>query len=544
MEVLHMMNSIKKSNQNYGRYCIYLRKSRADLEAEQKGEMETLTRHKNALLELASKLKLSIEEIYEEIESGENIYNRPVMQRLLSEVEQGLWDGVLVMEIERLARGNSIDQGIVAQAFKLSNTKIITPFKTYDPGNEFDEEYFEFGLFMSRREYKVINRRLQGGRLASIKEGKYVASRPPYGYVRVKLQKEKGFTLEPNPEQAPIVKMIFELYTKGEKQPDGSYKRLGVNLITRKLNDLGIPSYTGNKWVSSSIRDILINPVYIGKIRWNWRPAKKKVQNGTISKERPRSENVFITDGLHEAIIDEETFNLAQEYLSSNQSRHSARHNKISNPLAGLVKCGLCGRNMVARPYSNGYPTMLICAVPICKNVSSHLYLVEERILQSLEEWLGGYKLDYNNIELESERYDTSATLKEILKNLNSELSETQKQLNSVYDNFERGIYTEEVFLTRNKILNEKICEIKQKIDNVMVEIKHIEERENIKKEYVPQIEKLLDVYYKLETPEEKNTLLKEVIEKVVYLKLEGGRWSGMEDKFELTIIPRLPKMV
>ena len=71
------------------------------------------------------------------------------------------------------------------------------------------------------------------------------------------------------------------------------------------MNDLGIPSYTGNKWVSSSIRDILINPVYIGKIRWNWRPAKKKVQNGTISKERPRSENVFITDGLAEATVDE-----------------------------------------------------------------------------------------------------------------------------------------------------------------------------------------------------------------------------------------------
>ena len=47
----------------------------------------------------------------------------------------------------------------------------MTPSKTYDPENEFDEEYFEFGLFMSRREYKTINRRLQRGRAASIKEG-------------------------------------------------------------------------------------------------------------------------------------------------------------------------------------------------------------------------------------------------------------------------------------------------------------------------------------------------------------------------------------
>lgn len=84
------------------------------------------------------------------------------------------------MEVERLARGDTIDQGLVAQAFKFSDTRIITPVKSYDPNNEFDEEYFEFGLFMSRREYKVINRRLQRGRLASVKEGKWVSNRAPY----------------------------------------------------------------------------------------------------------------------------------------------------------------------------------------------------------------------------------------------------------------------------------------------------------------------------------------------------------------------------
>ena len=92
------------------------------------------------------------------------------------------------MEVERLARGDTIDQGIVAQTFKLSCTKIITPMKTYDPNNEYDEEYFEFGLFMSRREYKTINRRLQRGRVASVKEGKYVGNKSPYGYTRMKLE--------------------------------------------------------------------------------------------------------------------------------------------------------------------------------------------------------------------------------------------------------------------------------------------------------------------------------------------------------------------
>lgn len=171
--------------------CIYLRKSRADREAEARGEGETLARHERILLDLAKKRGYNVGAIYKEIVSGETISARPVMQQLLREVESGMWDGVLVVEVERLARGDTIDQGVVARSFQYSNTLIITPLKTYDPNNEYDEEYFEFGLFMSRREYKTIRRRLTAGRESSAKEGKYCGSKPPYGYSRVKLVGEK-----------------------------------------------------------------------------------------------------------------------------------------------------------------------------------------------------------------------------------------------------------------------------------------------------------------------------------------------------------------
>lgn len=64
--------------------------------------------------------------------------------------------------------------------FSTHGTKIITPQKIYNPNDEFDEEYFEFGLFMSRKEYKTINRRLHAGIIASVNEGKHVASAAPY----------------------------------------------------------------------------------------------------------------------------------------------------------------------------------------------------------------------------------------------------------------------------------------------------------------------------------------------------------------------------
>ncbi len=215
--------------------CIYLRKSRADREAEARGEGETLARHERILLDLAKRRGCHIGAIYKEVVSGETISARPVMQQLLHEVESGMWDGVLVVEVERLARGDTIDQGVVSRAFQYSDTKIITPSKVYDPNNEFDEEYFEFGLFMSRREYKTIKRRLNAGRISSVKEGKYCGNRPPYGYERVKLEHEKGFSLRPIPQEADVVRLIFHWYVDGA---DG--ERLGMSKIVRKLNGMGI----------------------------------------------------------------------------------------------------------------------------------------------------------------------------------------------------------------------------------------------------------------------------------------------------------------
>ena len=81
---------------------MYLRKSRADVEAEARGEGETLKRHEKTLLELAKKMNIVIGHIYREIVSGESIAARPEVQNLLSSVEAGMWKGVLVMEMERL----------------------------------------------------------------------------------------------------------------------------------------------------------------------------------------------------------------------------------------------------------------------------------------------------------------------------------------------------------------------------------------------------------------------------------------------------------
>ncbi len=526
-------------------YCMYLRKSRADIEAETRGEGETLKRHEKILLELARKMKILISEdvIYREVESGETIASRPVMQRLLSDVEKNMWKGVFVVEVERLARGDTIDQGVVAQTFKYSGTKIITPMKIYDPNDEFDEEYFEFGLFMSRREYKTTNRRLQRGRLTSVKEGKYVGNTPPYGYKRVKLQGQNGFSLEPNSDEAPVTKLIYEWYTKGEPQVDGTYKRLGVSLIAKKLNEIKTPTRKGGDWTTSTIRGILSNPVYIGKIRWNWRKQVKKIINGEVVKERPRAkkEDWTLRKGLHSAIIDKETFNLAQKYLAQNPSLPVPARYKVMSPLAGIIVCGMCGRKMNRKPYKSGSPDTLLCTGPTCHNVSSPLYLVEEKLLLVLENWLKKYKLKIKQQEEKGINLEASIIEKSI-NNIDNELETLNKQMNNLHDLLEQGIYSINIFLERSRILNEKIDAAEADKKSLENKLKNASTREEAKKIFIPRVEKTIDFYWQFQTPKEKNELLKEVIDKAVYTKKEGGRWSGKVDEFELELFPKLPK--
>jgi DNA invertase Pin-like site-specific DNA recombinase len=185
------------------RYAMYLRKSRVDLELEAISKEETLARHKKMLFALAERKGILPSQItiYHEMVSGDSIDERPEMLRLLEDVYKGIYAGVLVAEIERLARGNTKDQGEVADAFTFSDTKIFTPQKDYDPNDEFDQEYFEFGLFMSRREYKTIRRRLMTGKEQAVQEGNYILPEPPFGFDIVKVKRKNRYLVE-KPEES------------------------------------------------------------------------------------------------------------------------------------------------------------------------------------------------------------------------------------------------------------------------------------------------------------------------------------------------------
>ena len=516
-----------------GTYAIYLRKSREDIESEKYGEGETLARHEKILTTLALTRNLTIGKIYREVVSGETISERKEMQKLLKDVENEKWTGVLVVEVERLARGDTADQGRVSKAFKYSHTKIITPVKTYDPDNEFDEEYFEFGLFMSRREYKTINRRLQRGREISVSEGKFVGNIAPFGYDRVKLNDSKGYTLSINQDEAPIVKEIFRLYT---------FENNTINSVARQLNDMNLKPRISDEWTISSVKDILSNPTYIGKIVWNRRKQKKKTKNGHLIISRPRNQEYLIYDGLHEPIIDIKTWEIVQDKRKQNtpKVKHS---NIVQNPLVGLVFCEKCGKPMQRRPYTKtDKPATLMCSNSKCDNVSSKLYIVENKIIESLKIWLDNYKVDYDIKN--NPNTDNNKIIEQSISATKKELEKENAKLNKIYDFLENGIYSKDEFINRSKSIKDKIQNLENKLNEYTELLAKNKETQQQKETIIPKLENVIDLYYKLESAEDKNILLKSILAKVTYLKTEKAiKKESDPTNFELHIYPKIPKI-
>lgn len=511
------------------RYAMYLRKSRADLEAEAHGEGETLARHKKMLSDLAAKKNIEIADIYEEVVSGDSIEGRPRIQALLRAIEERSYTGVFCMDIDRLARGDTIDQGIIARAFRMSGTKIITPKKEYDPNSEFDEEYFEFELFMARREFKIIGRRIQRGRIESAKEGRFIGSTAPYGYNKVKIKNDKGYTLEPNPDESKVVQLIYELYLRGD----------GKMVIARKLDAFGIRSRSGNKWSSATVVNILKNPVYIGKVRWGYRKYTKELTNGTITKRREKNSDCVYVDGLHPPIISESDFNKAQELLRTRYCPPKRTDSELKNPLAGLIFCGKCGSAMtrLGENKRSRYAT-LKCSNRYCDTVASKLYLVEQSVIDFLENWIKEYKISVEkNSPLPSEA--TIDLHHQKLTDMNAEREKLKTQINNTYDLLEQGIYTHEIFKERSETLSRKLSDIEQSIVAKENEIKDIENNIALRNDFIPHFEALLAVYRTTDNIAEKNRMLKSLVRHVTYTKsVKNNRKNPDESNFRLTVEP------
>jgi hypothetical protein len=212
----------------------------------------------------------------------------------------------------------------------------------------------------------------------------------------------------------------------------------------------------------------------------------------------------------------------------------------IKNPFMGLIFCGECGRVMSLGHRNNGI-CCILCRTRTCDNVSSEFGLIEARILAALKDWLSEHKILWGSCE---DKPDNGIELKKrAIKRIESEISALKTQLSGMHDLLERGAYTVDVFLDRSRSVSERTKASEQNLSALKRELSIEVAREKNRHKLLPKVEDLLEVYGRLPTAAAKNDLLKEVIEKIVYLKTVKGnhRYPENKGKFEITIYPKLP---
>lgn len=395
----------------------YLRKSRADdplLSIE-----EVLSKHETILNEWAERNLGKIvpeENKYREVVSGETIADRPEFQKVLKRIESPKIKAILVVEVQRLSRGDLEDAGRLIKLLRYTNTLVITPMKTFDLKDEYDRDIFERELKRGN-EYLEYQKKIMGrGRVLSASQGNYIGTKPPYGYDKIVVMdgKRKCPTLAINEERADIVRMIFNAYV---------HENTGTSSIANRLNDLQIKPPKSTKWTADTIRDLLENPHFIGMVRWNQRKAVLVVDNGEFRKTRPKTaeSEVILVKGRHEAIISEELFYAAQE--KRGRSHRTCDNRSLRNPLASLLFCE-CGRAMSYRHSTRGdlnyrEPRLVCNDQHHCGNGSCSVSELVEFVANILRQKISEYE-----IEVKQGKTDTDDFHEKLIKNLEKKLSD------------------------------------------------------------------------------------------------------------------------
>lgn len=478
--------------------AVYLRKSRMDPDSESVDE--TLERHSDTLLKLAAKLELNIVEIYKEVVSGDGLFTRPEMCRLLQDVEQDKYSAVCCMEIDRLGRSSQKDGGIILETFQEHNIHIITPNKTYDLNNEIDEQSVEMQSFIARQELKSIKRRLRKGVEKSVEYGCHVTD-VPYGYRRAHIDKRP--TLEICEEEANVIRMVFDMYVN---QHMGSY------IIAEKLNAMGYKPRKSDKFSRTTIRFYLQNPVYIGKIVWNKRKhLKKKSPSDKHRSVLNDNKDWIVSDGIHPAIISQELFNEAQK-IRLTRTHPPTYTGELRNPFAGLIYCKNCG-NAIQRQYSKKGGNRLLCTTTGCTR-SIRAECVEKYLLDFLKQILADYETTLKN-HSQNENNHKKELLKNTIRGLKNNLQSLNTQKSKLHDFLEQGVYDINTFLTRSKVIADKIQAAEKSLQENERKLSELEQTPPMK-EAVPILKKLL-IHYDNLSAAEKNLLLKQMISKIYY---------------------------
>lgn len=475
---------------------------------------EVLEKHSQMLDEYATEHlggPIPPENKFQEVGSGETIKDRPEILRLLKAIESPAIKAILVVDVQRLSRGDLEDAGRLIKILRYTNTCVITPTKTYDLRDEYDRDAFERELKRGNDYLEYFKKIQRRGKLASIKKGNYVGSVAPFGFNRVEVKdgRKTCFVLEEKKDEADIVRMIFNWYCNED---------IGVTAICRRLESMNIKTKTGSDtWKPSIIFGMLENVHYIGCVRWNWRKTVKTIEDQEIKELRPKAkiDEYLVFDGKHDGIIPTELFEKAQQIRGN---RHRTKTDTtLQNPFSGLMYCK-CGSKMGYNTFKrNGIeyaPPKLKCNDQVhCKSGSADFHEVMDYICTSLEDCIEDFKVRIVN------KQDDSTKLHEnLIKNLEQKLKDLEAKELSQWESQSHPDPAQRMPAPIFQQLNEKLLTEKEEIKQALCKA-----YESVPKpvDYKEKILKFTDALKALRDPNIsasiKNQYLKDIIERIDY---------------------------
>lgn len=419
--------------------------------------------------------------------SGKSVEKRPEFNRMIAIAKQKeeSFDVILVWKFSRFAR-NQEESIVYKKMLKKSGVDVVSISEPIadDAFGSLIERIIEW-----MDEYYVIrlSDEVKRGMTEKATRGEPLCH-PAFGY---DMHEKKYY---PNPEQAPIVKEIFSRFIAGES----------ISQITVWLQNIGLRTVRGNAPERRFVEYILHNPVYCGKIRWC-------ADGKAASKRDYYNESFIITQGTHEPIISQETFDKAEELLAENRKRYG-KWQRSDQPvefmLKGLVRCGACGGTLVH--------TATACPALQCHNYSarrgcntSHSISVRKANALVIDALKSACKSSSFNITpVETQTSDTSANLISLIK------KEKQK-LEKIKEAYASGVDTLDEYKEQKEKILKTISALENEINSAKPKTKNTSPQK--------YKNKVLAVIKILEAPdsseETKNKALRSIISKIVYNK-------------------------
>ena len=436
------------------RIAIYCRVSTI----EQAEEGYSIDEQERLLTEWCSKMDYIVTKYYSDRGiSGKDIKHRPALKELLKDAEEKKFDMVISWKINRISRRLS-DVLKIVDIFEKNNITFKSysePFETDTPAGKMQ---FQMMALIGEFERGTIAQNVKMGMCAKARAGEWCGGRV-LGYDLVPIDdiqtgKRRKTKLIINEKEAEVVRIIFNEYANGK----------GYKAITNKINKLGYKTKKGNNFSVGSIKDILTNPVYIGKVRYNVR------QNWSEKRRRNINANPIITDGIHDSIIEESLWDKVQAVLESKKGK-PARIYDGKFPLTGILKCPKCGAGMVIMRTTNTLKdgtkrrlTYYACGnwknkgTAVCNSNTIRCDKANDYVFSKISELLSNDKMIKSIVtNINKERSNRVSPAKKELARIERELQKLDGKKKKIFEAYEDEIITKEEFQSRNMELNNRI---------------------------------------------------------------------------------------